>query len=224
MTYHRSPQDQSRPLKRLRLTDPAVAEQLPGRNRQPAPVRDLSVGADTDAASDAVAAQVGEPYFANKLAVGAQVRDGREAEQVPELIEERTPLGSVRAALLRQDRPEQREGRAPMDDAEDEDVQRRLSEIAVGAVERERPRRGHAEQLQDEGGQRRIGQLEVAQEALDALVMRRLLRALDGGCIYDRFCEGHHREIADYCIRDVELTREIYYRLTFEKSADPTAN
>lgn len=41
---------------------------------------------------------------------------------------------------------------------------------------------------------------------------------MDGSCIYDRFREGYHREIADYCMRDVELTREIYYRLTFEKS------
>jgi hypothetical protein len=39
---------------------------------------------------------------------------------------------------------------------------------------------------------------------------------MDGSCIYDRFREGRHEEIADYCMRDVELTREIYYRLTFE--------
>jgi hypothetical protein len=43
---------------------------------------------------------------------------------------------------------------------------------------------------------------------------------MDGGCVYDRFREGRHEEIADYCLRDVELTREIYYRLTFETPAD----
>jgi hypothetical protein len=47
---------------------------------------------------------------------------------------------------------------------------------------------------------------------------------MDGSCIYDRFLEGCHREIADYCLRDVELTREIYYRLTFEQPADSTGN
>ena len=47
---------------------------------------------------------------------------------------------------------------------------------------------------------------------------------MDGGCIYDRFREGCHQEIADYCMRDVELTREIYYRLTFERLAEWTAN
>jgi DNA polymerase elongation subunit (family B) len=46
---------------------------------------------------------------------------------------------------------------------------------------------------------------------------------MDGGRVYKTFREGRHQEIADYCIRDVELTREIYYRLTFEKPADPTA-
>lgn len=47
----------------------------------------------------------------------------------------------------------------------------------------------------------------------------RKTEGMDGSCIYDRFREGCHREIADYCIRDVELTREIYYRLVFEKPA-----
>jgi 3'-5' exonuclease len=41
---------------------------------------------------------------------------------------------------------------------------------------------------------------------------------MDGSRIYDRFCAGCHEEIADYCMRDVELTREIYYRLTFEQA------
>jgi 3'-5' exonuclease len=40
---------------------------------------------------------------------------------------------------------------------------------------------------------------------------------MDGSCIYDRFLEGCHQEIADYCLRDVELTRAIYYRLAFEQ-------
>jgi uncharacterized protein (DUF3820 family) len=44
------------------------------------------------------------------------------------------------------------------------------------------------------------------------------IKGIDGSSIYDRFCAGCHQEIADYCMRDVELTREIYYRLTFEKS------
>lgn len=45
---------------------------------------------------------------------------------------------------------------------------------------------------------------------------------MSGSCIYDRFREGRHQEIADYCLRDVELTREIYYRLTFEQTGAGT--
>jgi D-tyrosyl-tRNA(Tyr) deacylase len=33
--------------------------------------------------------------------------------------------------------------------------------------------------------------------------------------LYDHFCEGCHQEIADYCMRDVELVRKIYYRMCF---------
>lgn len=40
-------------------------------------------------------------------------------------------------------------------------------------------------------------------------------QGINGRLIYDRFCEGCHKEIADYCMRDVELVREIYYRMSF---------
>ena len=40
-------------------------------------------------------------------------------------------------------------------------------------------------------------------------------RGIDGARVYDKFCEGCHQEIADYCMRDVELVREIYYRMCF---------
>jgi 3'-5' exonuclease len=38
---------------------------------------------------------------------------------------------------------------------------------------------------------------------------------LDGSRVYDYYRAGRHREIADYCGRDVILVREIYKRLTF---------
>jgi DNA polymerase elongation subunit (family B) len=40
-------------------------------------------------------------------------------------------------------------------------------------------------------------------------------QGIEGRLVYDRFCEGCHQEIADYCMRDVELVREIYYRMSF---------
>jgi len=50
------------------------------------------------------------------------------------------------------------------------------------------------------------------------------IEGIDGSSIYDRFCAGYHQEIADYCMRDVELTREIYYRLTFEQADGSTTD
>lgn len=46
-------------------------------------------------------------------------------------------------------------------------------------------------------------------------------RGIDGSLVYDRFCEGCHNEIADYCMRDVELVRAIYYRMSFAKCGQP---
>ncbi len=40
-------------------------------------------------------------------------------------------------------------------------------------------------------------------------------QGIDGSRVYDKFCMGCHGEIADYCMRDVELVRQVYYRLTF---------
>jgi predicted PolB exonuclease-like 3'-5' exonuclease len=40
---------------------------------------------------------------------------------------------------------------------------------------------------------------------------------LDGSRVYEFFLEGRDTEIADYCLRDVQLAREIYYRMHFGK-------
>ncbi len=39
---------------------------------------------------------------------------------------------------------------------------------------------------------------------------------LDGSKVYEYFMRNKHVEIAEYCLRDVLLTREIYYRMQFE--------
>lgn len=45
-------------------------------------------------------------------------------------------------------------------------------------------------------------------------------QGIDGSRVYDKFCTGCHGEIADYCLRDVELVREIYYRMSFIGEGD----
>jgi 3'-5' exonuclease len=44
---------------------------------------------------------------------------------------------------------------------------------------------------------------------------------IDGGQVYDRFCEGAHELIAAYCMADVHLTRRIYYRLVQPEGPEP---
>lgn len=38
---------------------------------------------------------------------------------------------------------------------------------------------------------------------------------IDGGQVYNAYHQGRHEDIALYCMRDVECTREVYYRLNF---------
>jgi hypothetical protein len=42
---------------------------------------------------------------------------------------------------------------------------------------------------------------------------------ISGDSVYDFFLAGRHEEIADYCMRDVELTRAVYRRLNFIEGA-----
>lgn len=42
-------------------------------------------------------------------------------------------------------------------------------------------------------------------------------QGIDGSRVYDYFCRGCHEEIAAYCMRDVELVRQIYLRMNFEE-------
>jgi len=42
---------------------------------------------------------------------------------------------------------------------------------------------------------------------------------ITGATVFDHYCAGEHVAIADYCMRDVELTRNIYYRMCFEECA-----
>lgn len=50
-----------------------------------------------------------------------------------------------------------------------------------------------------------------------ALNLRSSKGELDGSKVYETFMQGHHVAIADYCLRDVMLTREIFYKMRFEQ-------
>lgn len=45
-------------------------------------------------------------------------------------------------------------------------------------------------------------------------------QGINGSRVYDKFCKGCHTEIADYCMRIVEIVPRIYYRMSFASEVD----
>lgn len=46
------------------------------------------------------------------------------------------------------------------------------------------------------------------------------LDGLDGAAVYDFFLQDRHREIAVYCLRDVEMARAVYYKMCYEPAPE----
>lgn len=44
---------------------------------------------------------------------------------------------------------------------------------------------------------------------------------IDGSLVYDRFSQGCHQEIAEYCLRDVEVVRAVYYAMEYPEGPMP---
>jgi predicted PolB exonuclease-like 3'-5' exonuclease len=44
---------------------------------------------------------------------------------------------------------------------------------------------------------------------------------MDGSRVYDEYLAGRHERVAAYCLRDVEITRAIYYRMVFPEGPAP---
>ena len=44
---------------------------------------------------------------------------------------------------------------------------------------------------------------------------------MDGSMVADYFKQGKIEEIKKYCMKDVELTRKVYYKMTFEPMPTP---
>jgi hypothetical protein len=44
---------------------------------------------------------------------------------------------------------------------------------------------------------------------------------IDGSRIYDEFLAGNHDLIAEYCVRDVQMVRSIFYRMVFPEGPEP---
>lgn len=55
--------------------------------------------------------------------------------------------------------------------------------------------------------------LDTLAKALDLQTSKS--SGIDGSKVFDHYLKGKYKQIYDYCMRDVELTRKIYKRMTF---------
>jgi 3'-5' exonuclease len=44
---------------------------------------------------------------------------------------------------------------------------------------------------------------------------------MDGSQVYDRFCAGAHEDLAEYCLADARVTRNIWYRMVYPEGPEP---
>jgi hypothetical protein len=44
---------------------------------------------------------------------------------------------------------------------------------------------------------------------------------MEGSRVYDEFLAGNHDRIAEYCVRDVQMVRAIFYRMVFPEGPEP---
>src|SRR5207248_7089112 len=65
-----------------------------------------------------------------------------------------------------------RESHAAIDNADDHDIQRRLSQVPVGAIHGDDPRRWNSQETHDEASHLRIRKLEETEESLHSFVVR----------------------------------------------------
>src|SRR5205085_551987 len=171
------PPDQSGFLKAQGLIDGLLAKQSPCRYHLSAPVRHLGILANPDTKRDMVGLQPLEPSFANKLAVGAQIQDRIDAKQGNKLSQDGLALGGVGIAFLLQDRPQHRNGYALVNQAQHQNIQRRLAELPVAAVQSQHPRTRHAAKRNEQDRDDGVTDFKEAQEALNAFVVRFFLGA-----------------------------------------------
>ena len=158
-----------------RLIDTRRAEELPDRDKLAPSVRHLKVLPHAEVEVNPVLSQPGEPLDADKFPVGQQAGDLVFAEQVKEDFHNRDPFVGVRVAGFRQDEPDDRVGNPLVDDAKHQDIQIGLSELPIGAVQRQLPGTRKPKQFDDAQSQIGVGEFKEPEEALELLVLGILL-------------------------------------------------
>ena len=108
------------------------------------------------------------PGVADELAVAHERGDLDVGKRRAQAIEQVCPRPGVRVARRRQQRPDQRNAHAVPDDRNHQDVDRRLAELPVRAIHRQRPRlAAYAEQIHDHARRHGAIDLDVLEEPIE---------------------------------------------------------
>lgn len=148
------------------------AKQFPHRHRLSPPIRDLCVISHPNPKINSLRAQPTKPLLANKLPVTSQIRNTVAAAQGDQFADDGRALRSVGVTRLRQHRPPQGNRHAFVSNPDDQQVQGRLSQLPVRPVHRQHIWRREWQQSDERQRDDRRGQLEEAEKALNAFVVR----------------------------------------------------
>src|SRR5215210_1300613 len=153
------------------------AEQIPGSHQLiAAGIRDTQILFDPNAKGNLLPAQVTKPIPPNKLAVSGHKRERTFAEKSHILFQQLDSLRSVGTTFLFQHRPQQRKGHSLEDHAQHEDVQRRSSQIPIGAINGNEERLWDAKQFDNQKSDLGKRHVKESQKSLTSFVMRVLFR------------------------------------------------
>ena len=136
---------------------------------------DQEVLPDADDEGDLLSAQPCEPRLPHEFPVGEETGDVLLPQKTDHGAQDLLPLCSGGVSFLREEHPGDREGGAPVDDGNREDVDVGLPPLPVRAVHRE-PVRSRGEEGKDKRHEEFLRNLEGGEESLDAAVAGSCLR------------------------------------------------
>src|SRR5947209_17816044 len=169
------PQDLARSPKQYSLTCFLCAKEVARRHPATVPrVLNQQVLFQTQAKWDALSTQKGQPIHSNKLAVCTNKFNTLPPEKPQVILHQSYTFVGIRATFLLQNSPEQRETNALKSDPQEQDIQRSLTQVPIGAINGDGKRWPQSNQRNHEASEFGEGQLEKSQEALNPHVMRRL--------------------------------------------------
>jgi hypothetical protein len=191
-------------FKRYWLLNAKARKQATGRDCLPSPIGYLRIGSHANAKINLFVGQVSKPLFANKLAVRAQTRDSSKSKQAIKPFQQINAFSRVGAAFLFKNAPQKRECYPFIADAERHHIKRSITQVPIGSIKCDNPRRRQSDQLDNKGSNLSVADFKQPQKALHPFVAR-------SGLCSSAESVSHLSEIygLDLDERDKEFSQEV---------------